>query len=519
MKATNHNGRSGKHGAYNPKHNDRQFDVAKSDHIDAVRMLENVNWDYQRGIRLFKQENDDGISFETVELDYYEENFGEYIRNQNARNEQNRHPERNRTIEDMYKDTKTCPEETLWQIGNREESVEAELLQKSVEEFLVERDKQFGSHVVTLDWALHNDESTPHIHERHVFQCRNKYGEMCPQQEKALEELGIPLPNPDKPKGRNNNRKMTFDAMCRRMFIGICKKHGIEGDEIPVYGGEKHLEKNDFIIKKQREEIAEQNQQLARNGNLIIRGKRKIDEVTEKAKSAEAELKAKDVEVQQKREELQVASTELAGKRAELVDAEDELSDAKRKLEQAETKLAGANSEIAEAEKELQDTYADIDDADEVLAIKKQDIQEQDKKLKFVRSKAEEADELVSNICEIAYQIAFEDISGKAAELVRSESCKRLSAYNELMEETPMTHSTRSFFESVMKRIVEIIEKPIKNFSEALYERIQWSRSVHLDDIQDRVWNQIETKAKEQERIGEEESLVVNLAKNKRRGR
>ncbi len=77
MKATNHNGRSGKNGAYNPKHNDRQFDVAKSDHIDAVRMLENVNWDYQRGIRLFKQENDDGISFETVELDYYEENFGE----------------------------------------------------------------------------------------------------------------------------------------------------------------------------------------------------------------------------------------------------------------------------------------------------------------------------------------------------------------------------------------------------------------------------------------------------------
>ena len=375
MKATNHNGRSGKHGAYNPKHNDRQFDVAKSDHIDAVRMLENVNWDYQRGIRLFKQENDDGISFETVELDYYEENFGEYIRNQNARNEQNRHPERNRTIEDMYKDTKTCPEETLWQIGNREESVDAEILQKIVQEFLAERDKQFGSHVVTLDWALHNDESTPHIHERHVFQCRNKYGEMCPQQEKSLEELGISLPNPDKPKGRNNNRKMTFDAMCRRMFIGICKKYGIEVDEIPVYGGEKHLEKNDFIIRKQREELAEQNQQLARNGNLIIRGKRKIDEVTEKAKSVEAELKAKDVEVQQKREELQVASTELAGKKAELADAKDELSDAKRKLKQAETKLAGANSEIAEAEKELQDTYADIDNADEVLSIKKQDMQ------------------------------------------------------------------------------------------------------------------------------------------------
>lgn len=46
MKVTKHNGRSGKHGAYNPKHNDCQFDVAKSDHIDAVRMLDNVYWDY-----------------------------------------------------------------------------------------------------------------------------------------------------------------------------------------------------------------------------------------------------------------------------------------------------------------------------------------------------------------------------------------------------------------------------------------------------------------------------------------
>lgn len=46
MKVTKHNGRSGKHGAYNPKHNDRQFDVEKSEHIDAERMLDNVYWDY-----------------------------------------------------------------------------------------------------------------------------------------------------------------------------------------------------------------------------------------------------------------------------------------------------------------------------------------------------------------------------------------------------------------------------------------------------------------------------------------
>ena len=63
-----------------------------------------------------------------------------------------------------------------------------------------------------LDWALHLDESTPHIHERHVFDCENKYGEVAPQQEKALEALGFDLPDPGKPLSRRNNRKITFDA-------------------------------------------------------------------------------------------------------------------------------------------------------------------------------------------------------------------------------------------------------------------------------------------------------------------
>lgn len=35
MKATRHNGKSGKHGTYDAKHNDRRFDVENSEHIDA----------------------------------------------------------------------------------------------------------------------------------------------------------------------------------------------------------------------------------------------------------------------------------------------------------------------------------------------------------------------------------------------------------------------------------------------------------------------------------------------------
>ena len=37
MKLTRHNGRAGKNGVYNPKHNDRSFDIANSEHIDEER--------------------------------------------------------------------------------------------------------------------------------------------------------------------------------------------------------------------------------------------------------------------------------------------------------------------------------------------------------------------------------------------------------------------------------------------------------------------------------------------------
>lgn len=66
--------------------------------------------------------------------------------------------------------------------------------------FFAEMEEKFGTHVHILDWALHLNEGTPHIHERHVFDCKNNYSKLCPQQEKALEELGVPLPNPDKKK-------------------------------------------------------------------------------------------------------------------------------------------------------------------------------------------------------------------------------------------------------------------------------------------------------------------------------
>ena len=206
--------------------------------------------------------NDLAATFSDVERQFYEAHYTAFIESQNERNAKIRHTERNRSIPDLLSSRKTCPEETIYQLGTLDEHASAEDLLNIVTEFIEEFKAKYGDHVHVLDWALHLDESTPHIHERHVFDCENKYGEVAPQQEKALEALGFDLPDPDKPLSRRNNRKITFDAACRKMLFEIAKRHGLELEEEAEYGNRKYLEKQDFILAKQKEQLAAQQNRL-----------------------------------------------------------------------------------------------------------------------------------------------------------------------------------------------------------------------------------------------------------------
>ena len=117
MKATRHNGRAGKHGAYNPKHNDREFDEENSEHIDAERTKFNVYWDCYQGYSLPNAENKrTKFTFTEVEKAYYVEHYSEHVDGQNERNRKARHYDRVKTIDGILTNTKTCPEETLLQL-------------------------------------------------------------------------------------------------------------------------------------------------------------------------------------------------------------------------------------------------------------------------------------------------------------------------------------------------------------------------------------------------------------------
>ena len=120
LKLTRHNGRAGAHGTYNPKHNDRSFNLANSEHIDPERAKGNIYWDCFHGFRsaIDPQDPDDlAATFSEVERQFYESRYSNFVESQNERNAKIRHTERNRSIPDLLSSRKTCPEETIYQFG------------------------------------------------------------------------------------------------------------------------------------------------------------------------------------------------------------------------------------------------------------------------------------------------------------------------------------------------------------------------------------------------------------------
>ncbi len=295
-----HNGRAGKHGVYNPKHNDRSFDVANADNIEASRTVMNLYWDCENGLRTH-EENLSGQypTFTQHEQNEYEKRYGGFIAGQNARNIKAGHAKRNRTVDDLLNDVRICPEETIYQIGKEGDCPPPEVLLEIVQEFMDTIEERFGEHVHVLDWALHLDETSPHIHARQVFDLENRYGEIEPKQEKALEQLDIPLPFPDKKPSKVNNRKVTFDNMCRELLLGICREHGLEVETEAIYGGRASREKNDYIIEAQQEKIAElkrRNAELTADNEekarLIAAKSAELDDKLEKLSDADSALDA-----------------------------------------------------------------------------------------------------------------------------------------------------------------------------------------------------------------------------------
>lgn len=223
MRATIHNGRTSHLGAFTPKHNDRNFNIKNAEHIDPERVKNNRYWNW----------TGKEMTFEDAERAFYEKHIQKHLDAQNARYRAQRHAERAKTMDEYRKSPQTCPEEVILQIGKMGDTIPADMMARIIQEQINWEQQQFPG-VKVLDVALHTDEQgAPHIHERRAWVYTDKAGNLAISQNKALEQMGVELPNPNKPRSRFNNRKMTFSRMCREHLLQICREHGLEIEEIP----------------------------------------------------------------------------------------------------------------------------------------------------------------------------------------------------------------------------------------------------------------------------------------------
>ena len=242
------------------RHNDRTFDLTAAKHIHQEKTQLNWNW------HIYSSSKPDA-TFEEAERRFYEKHYSASLKATNDRYLAQYHPERCKTIDDLIKGPKTRPEEVILQIGNKDEFPNHMVLARSLKElmdYMTLWSREHGNCLHILDFSVHIDESTPHVHLRRCWDYIDKDGNPRLGQEQALKNAGVQLPNPDKPVGRYNNRKMTFDTMIRDKWQDILKSKNIDLETSPL-PKRKHKLKEAFIdgqIAKKQKQVEQLDNQL-----------------------------------------------------------------------------------------------------------------------------------------------------------------------------------------------------------------------------------------------------------------
>ena len=291
-----------RHNKGTAKHNFREFDTRKSDHIDRNLIEQNKFFfrfknqlhaisfnkiaDYHAKFKaeladiknsLRNTENkhkfDKLSKAEQIELIFYYRGFKQTIDNQNKRHIATKHYNKVRDVLDYYTNKRTEPTEAILQIGSHEhrEQISADLTMRVYKDYINEHNKRYGKNIIIMDSVLHTDEpnAAVHVHERKLFVGHNNHGELCSNKSQALKELGISLPNPNKKESRYNNRLMTYSKQCRELWIECCQKYGLQIELVPSesnkHGQELAKYKSNREAKKLYDLIEKGNQQTLQN--------------------------------------------------------------------------------------------------------------------------------------------------------------------------------------------------------------------------------------------------------------
>lgn len=299
IRATKHNGRTKKHTnvAYSSKHNDRQYkdkSHLKKSSDDNLYYINGFNYflTHKEYVAWTEEQHENGQvgTFEEYENLFYEKMFKDQYNQQMERHIKGGHKDRVKTFDDWKKNKRYVPEETQLQVGNKDIQIPRETSEKIFLEYFKWEQKWGYEHECfqILDMAIHEDETTIHSQSRRVwFSLNPETGIYEIGQDKALERAGIPLPNPNEPRSRYNNRKMVFDKLAREQFLSICEAHGIDVERVPVPDAAHNLDKDEMIHRKhtekekeldQRDELlVEKEKQLERKNEVLVERQKQLE--------------------------------------------------------------------------------------------------------------------------------------------------------------------------------------------------------------------------------------------------
>ena len=439
MRVTYHNGRANKQGVYSTKHNDRNFEVENASHIEPERTENNAYW------HIYQRHNPE-MSFESVEEKFYEEHFQDFLDERNDRYLKQRQKKRVQSMVDYRKSQKSCPEETIMQVGNKNQSVSKEKMCRIFNAYINWQNKQYPQ-LATLNCAYHGDEQgAGHIHIRQVWIAHDQDGREMVHQGQCLKEMGVERPQPEKKESRYNNAKMTFTRASREKIIEIAREYGIE--------------------------IEDKAQDASKTGKDLLAWQ--VEQDRKKTEIALAELQK--IEAEQEEKLAEVAKSEVY-----LAETQAETEKEKKRAEEIKALADAENKRLADlrgADAELQRLFEIEENARQqrLQELKKKETETQErldaekKKLQNFRNVADKRmDEIMD---ELEATIAKTDKAKKEVEEITKKKVKVAAEYNQLSVDVSQLEMNRDF-------LTEKNEGLLENQRQILEDNQQYETELH----------------------------------------
>lgn len=367
-------------------HNDRTS-TENNQYIDKNRFDKDkfyvIEQDEQNNIKFVEVQGGKN-NFYKHELKKFREYYKKSLDKQNEKHLKSRHKDRMKSIEDILHSEQTRPDEMILQVGDKDEHISSEELEKLVKEFLERLVKFFGNNIKIYDVAFHNDEATPHCHIRFSFVYHDKDNDLKVGTEKALKEIGIEKPSviskrKARQKGKQedvqevkeiarfDNKKMTFTKRMRQSLYDIIKSHGIEIDTEVKYPSRRHLSLLEYKTQQEQKKFEQLEAEKEELENVT-------NELYDLQKQIEENINRNDVLRHKKAEESMIAT--LTSSLDDLKNSEDKTHDDYVKMNYIEKILK---------------SFAKICDRENIIVRSLDNFIEEDKRHEEIKNKMEQS--------------------------------------------------------------------------------------------------------------------------------